>query len=113
VEMNQFETQDLNELDQALRAQDPIYDLDIAGVEALGALMDQLREARIKRGISQAKVAELMRTTQSAVSDLERSLGDPRVSTLRRYAASIGYELKHSVAKPSVRSSANNATRQG
>lgn len=44
--------------------------------------------------LTQGDVAERMGTSQSAVSDLERSEADPRVSTLMRYARSLGVPLR-------------------
>ena len=50
------------------------------------SLLAALADARERAGLTQAAVAEAMRTTQSAVSDLERGRSDPRLSTLQRYA---------------------------
>lgn len=43
---------------------------------------------------SQRAVAEIMGTTQSAVSDLETGRVDPRLSTLQRYARAVGGRLR-------------------
>jgi transcriptional regulator with XRE-family HTH domain len=53
----------------------------------------RLAEVRKRVGRSQAEVANLMRTTQSGVSRLERQ-DDLRVSTLRDYAAALGGRLR-------------------
>jgi transcriptional regulator with XRE-family HTH domain len=55
---------------------------------------DCLVKARADQGLSQTAVARRMGTTQSAVSDLERSGSDPRVSTLMRYARALGAPLR-------------------
>lgn len=55
---------------------------------------DALVRERHRIGLSQADVAGRMGTTQSAVSDLERSGADPRVSTLMRYARALGIPLR-------------------
>lgn len=49
---------------------------------------------RKQQDLSQKNVARDMGTTQSAVSDLERVGGDPRYSTLQRYARAVGCKLK-------------------
>ncbi|OZG63442.1 nucleotidyltransferase [Bifidobacterium lemurum] len=46
--------------------------------------IDELKDERIRRGISQKDIAEAMGTTQSAVSRAERE-GNPRQDFLRRY----------------------------
>ena len=55
-------------------------------------------EARRAAGLTQEEVAIRMGTTKSAVSRLESSLGNGRISpslaTLRRYAAAVGCKLE-------------------
>lgn len=53
----------------------------------------RLSEIRKRIGRSQADVANLMRTTQSGVSRIERQ-DDVRLSTLRDYAAALGGRLR-------------------
>lgn len=57
-------------------------------------LMQGLYQIRRGKGLTQQDVAIRMGTTQSAVSDLERTAGDPHISTLQRYARAVGVELK-------------------
>ncbi len=57
----------------------------------------QLVEQRKKLGLSQADVARAMGRSQSVVSDIETMSTDPRLSTLRRYAAAMGVAVKHRV----------------
>lgn len=59
-------------------------------------LLDQMLRARKTAGLTQAEIADRMGTTQSAIARLE-SLGgkhSPTLSTLRRYAATLGYRLE-------------------
>ncbi|MBF0161358.1 MAG: helix-turn-helix transcriptional regulator [Magnetococcales bacterium] len=55
-------------------------------------------EARKAAGLTQEEVASRMETTRSAISRLESSLGNGRISpslaTLRRYAAAVGCKLE-------------------
>jgi transcriptional regulator with XRE-family HTH domain len=62
-------------------------------VSAPGELLTYLREARLRRGLSQAEVAARVGTTQSAIARLESGTADPRLSTLIRYAEAVGTEL--------------------
>lgn len=48
---------------------------------------------RKDKGLSQADVADLMGTTQSAVSDLEAGRVEPQLRTLQRYAFALGRRL--------------------
>lgn len=51
----------------------------------------ELKEVRLKNRLSQEDVAEIMMTSQSLVSRLERMrLKNPRASTLHRYAQAVG-----------------------
>lgn len=83
----------LEEWAAAIREVDPLFDRDSAGIVQLSEVLAQLRHCREQEGLNQAQVAELMGTTQSAVSVLEAGNTDPRVSTLRRYAAAVGRVL--------------------
>ena len=47
---------------------------------------------------TQEAVAAAMQTSQSAVARLEKGGGDPKMSTLERYAAAIGAKLHWEVA---------------
>ena len=49
---------------------------------------------RCRGRVSQAEISRLMRTTQSAVSDLENGRVDPRLSTLQRYARAVHSRLR-------------------
>jgi HTH-type transcriptional regulator/antitoxin HipB len=52
-----------------------------------------LRQAREKAGLTQEEVAERLDTKKSAISRIENSTGDIRLSTLERYAQAIGWQL--------------------
>lgn len=57
-------------------------------------LFDALVAHRQKLKLSQSKVAERMGTTQSAVSELERSGSNPKLFTLLKYARAIDMQLR-------------------
>lgn len=56
-------------------------------------VIDALVACRKRIGISQKRVAELMGTTQSAVSDFESVNSDARFSTLIRYAQAVDCDM--------------------
>jgi transcriptional regulator with XRE-family HTH domain len=57
-------------------------------------LVHTLAIIRKQRGLTQGEIALRMNTTQSAVSDLEKGIKDPRLSTLQRYARALDLELQ-------------------
>ncbi len=62
-------------------------------MSAPAELLTRLRQARLRRGLSQAELAARVGTTQSAIARLESGAADPRLSTLIRYAEAVGTEL--------------------
>jgi DNA-binding XRE family transcriptional regulator len=62
--------------------------------QARSSLLRSLVKARNSAGMTQKAVAETMETTQSAVCELEGGSIDPRLSTLQRYARSVGCHLQ-------------------
>lgn len=53
------------------------------------APVHELIELRIRRGLTQAQLAERVGTTQSAISRLEAGQVEPTLDTLRRVAAAL------------------------
>lgn len=58
------------------------------------ALLNDLVAIRSRSRISQETVAKRVKTSQSAIARLEAGSVDPRLSTLQRYAASIGKRVE-------------------
>ncbi|WP_223190848.1 helix-turn-helix domain-containing protein [Nonomuraea terrae] len=81
-------------------AADPEVRRESAAVERDMRLIETLVGLRKQLGLTQSDVAERMRRSQPAVSDFERVGGDPRMSTIRRYALAIGAEVFHVVKAP-------------
>ncbi|WP_372495106.1 helix-turn-helix domain-containing protein [Micromonospora phytophila] len=75
------------------------YEVEAArhDANAKALLVRALIKLRTDLRISQRKVAQRMGTTQSAVSDLEKGLTDPRLSTLQRYARALRCRLDFEV----------------
>ena len=57
-------------------------------------LLQNLATLRIAAHITQMKVARRIRTSQSAVARMETGTVDPRLSSIQRYAASIGKRIE-------------------
>jgi transcriptional regulator with XRE-family HTH domain len=82
------ESEDLEFLDSA----EFLGHFEDARVRSL--LLGELVETRNAIRMTQAQIAAVMRTTQSAISELEGGATDPRLSTLQRYARAVGSELQ-------------------
>jgi DNA-binding XRE family transcriptional regulator len=57
-------------------------------------LLQKLAAMRVRARISQQTVAKRVKTSQPAIARLEAGIVDPRLSTLQRYAASIGKRVE-------------------
>jgi transcriptional regulator with XRE-family HTH domain len=71
------------------RRRPPLDDEARRWAELAGAVAAQRRA----RGLSQAELADLCATTQSAIARLERGARPPRLDTLLRIAAALDCEL--------------------
>jgi DNA-binding XRE family transcriptional regulator len=59
----------------------------------LSNVIHSLVRARVARHLKQEDVAVAMGTTQSAISNFERTGGDPKISTVLRYARAVGVRV--------------------
>jgi DNA-binding XRE family transcriptional regulator len=58
------------------------------------ALLNNLASLRAQSNISKKTIAKRLKISQSALADLETGSVDPYLSTVQRYAASIGKRLE-------------------
>ena len=58
------------------------------------ALLNALAAIRNRSRISQSAIAKRIKTSQPAIARLEAGIVDPRLSTLQRYAASVGKRIQ-------------------
>ena len=73
---------------------DPIAAAAYEDAQDRAVLVAALVQSRSRSGLTQRRLADLVDTTQSAVSDLEGGRVDPRLSTLQRYARATGSTIK-------------------
>lgn len=90
---NEVDVDEQDDLDQFIEEQDQGFREALDDAEVRSRCLRTLIAARHQGHASQAEVAELMGTTQSAVSELEGGTTDPRFSTLQRYARAVGCKL--------------------
>jgi ribosome-binding protein aMBF1 (putative translation factor) len=74
--------------------QDPAFVKAHAELDDEFAIVAELIRARMKAGLTQAEVAERMRSTQPAVARLESAGRIPSTRTLQRYARATGHRLR-------------------
>ena len=74
--------------------QDPEYRKEYERLGPEFELARALIEARTKAGLTQAQLAERMRTTQSVIARLESGRVRPSTATLERLARATGTRLK-------------------
>ncbi len=62
--------------------------------DACAVLIDKLKEERVKKGLTQKKLAEAARLTQSVIARLESKKAIPQLDTLLKVAAALGCNLR-------------------
>ncbi len=87
-------TSGLDDLIEETASSDPEFGAAVADAEARRSLLRQYGRARQRKKLNQTEVARQMGTTQSAISEMEQGIVEPRLSTLQRYARILGYRLR-------------------
>ena len=64
-------------------------------------LLRKIGEARKAAKLSRTAVAARMGTSEAAIARLESAAGDPRVSTIERFAAAVGKRVRWELADAS------------
>lgn len=91
----------LDELIADGMAEDPEFSALVDAAVRRRELLRSFGRRREALGISQRTLAARMRTQQPAIARLERGESDPKLSTLERYAAALGFVLDVTlVARP-------------
>lgn len=74
--------------------EDPLVKANLEDARQVERLIDSLVALRQRLGLTQTELADRMGTTQSAVSKFERAGGDPRLSSVQRYARAVDARLR-------------------
>jgi transcriptional regulator with XRE-family HTH domain len=100
---------EVDDLDRHLadRLTDPRFAAAYEDAAVRAALLQACVSHRKARRLSQGVVAEVMGTTQSAVSEFESGSTDPRLSTLQRYVRALGCRLDVQLCSGGLRSGWN------
>jgi len=89
------ETDFLDEIIEESTARNPHYPELMEQARRNRELLCTLATERKRSGVSQTKVAAVMGTSQSAVSALEKTAADAKVSTIEKYAGALGYSVQY------------------
>lgn len=74
-------------------------------LDEIERLIISLKEARVAAGLTQADVAEILKTKQPVISDLESFLGNPSLLRVMEYAHAVGQRVRlqaHPIGEPWV-----------
>jgi len=84
----------LEELIAEFTAKDPNFPHMVEEALQRRRLLHALIQERKRQRITQKTLAARMQTKQSTLARMEQGQRDPRISTLQRYAASLGKRLE-------------------
>jgi DNA-binding XRE family transcriptional regulator len=101
----------LDELIAERRNRNPAFPELVEAARERRRVLRHLAEERSRLGLTQTEVAALMGTSQSSVARVEAGRADVKLSTVERYAASLGRKIEWRLtgAKPLRRSPARRA----
>ena len=80
----------LDEMIAESTQKDPQFPQLIEEARQRRELLQKLAALRISAHITQAVIAKRIKTSQPAVARMEAGIIDPRLSSIQRYAASVG-----------------------
>ena len=84
----------LDEMIEESTRRNPEFPFLIEEARQRRALLEALTAIRSRSRISQSAIAKRIHTSQSAIARLEAGIVDPRLSTIQRYAASVGKRIQ-------------------
>jgi DNA-binding transcriptional regulator YiaG len=84
----------LDEVIQERTAMNPAFTVMVEEAYQRRLLLRQIAEARKAAHLTRTVVAARMGTSEAAVARLEAATGDPKASTLERFAAAVGKRIQ-------------------
>jgi len=89
-----YETRFLEEMIEEATKRNPEFPSLLEDARQRRALLNDLAAIRTHSRISQESIAKRVKTSQPAIARLESGMVDPRLSTIQRYAASVGKRVE-------------------
>ncbi|MGH2673832.1 MAG: helix-turn-helix transcriptional regulator [Actinomycetota bacterium] len=74
-------------------------------------MLRRLAEERFRLGLTQTEVAAAMGTSQSSVARIEAARADVRISSVERYAATLGRRIEWRLSRAQRQSEASKSPR--
>jgi ribosome-binding protein aMBF1 (putative translation factor) len=84
----------LEEIIEERATKNPAFPVMVEEAYQRRLLLRRITEARKAAHLSRTTVAARMNTSESAVARLEAAAVDPKLSTLERYAAAVGKQIR-------------------
>jgi DNA-binding XRE family transcriptional regulator len=83
----------LDELISEREKHNPAFPAMVEAAQERRRMLRRLAEKRARLGLTQTEVAAAMGTSQSSVARIEAGRADVRLSTVERYAATMGQKV--------------------
>ena len=83
----------LDELVSERQRRNPGFRAMVGAAQERRRMLRRLAEERAKRGLTQTEVAAAMGTSQSSIARIEAGRADVKLSTVERYAATLGQKV--------------------
>jgi DNA-binding XRE family transcriptional regulator len=94
IDLAEGSPDELDELIAEFTAKDPNFPRLVEEAMERQTLVQTLIQERKRQRITQKKLAARMQTKQSTLARMEQGQRDPRLSTLQRYASSLGKRIE-------------------
>ncbi len=94
------DTDFLDEIIEERTAMNPAFPAMVEEAHQRRLLLRQLAEARKAAHLTRTAVAARMGASEAAVARLEAATGDPRASSIERFAAAVGKRIHWEMVEP-------------
>ena len=89
------DSEELDEFDEAMTPSEQLAcELALADIQ----LLNDLRDARIRQGLSEAQLGAKLGISAESVQEFEGLQTQPTLATVRRYAHALGMSVRHRVS---------------
>lgn len=88
----------LEEIIAERKARNPAFPAMVEAAEERRRMLRELAQERARQGLTQTEVAAAMGTSQSSVARIEAGRADVRLSSVERYAATLGCRIEWHLA---------------
>lgn len=90
-------------------AREPGFRAQHAAALSRREMMHRMAQARLAADKTQTELGALVGTSQAQIARIEKGDADCRISSVERYAAALGFEVKYELVRASGSGSSTNA----